>query len=308
LIAAIGCLVVAGLAVGCSSGGPDSATAKGEGGRRVSAAGLSFTIPAGWHRVPLSALPGARVPLEIASFEPRGAVQTICDPRQIIGQIPAGGALVQLLANAGTAISREQPGEYRRLRKPFHLGSLQSQECGETTSFRLGGRVYGLRIWAGPAGARPAVRDDVERLIDSLAVHAATEDGLARPRLAITYGPYLGVRCRKANSIRCDRVGIDVVLRRRALEVSAELGGRTVTLQTPGLHNGVRGKDWVGTLPRTGMTCEGSAFFIPAAGRDDGTWVGDPSVQVPVRLIATYADGGRGEVLLRRVPLRPGWG
>ncbi len=70
------------------------------------------------------------------------------------------------------AISRvKDPRQYPDLQKPFHLGSLQAQECGETyktTSFRVGGEVFGLRVWTAPTGASAVVRAQIERLMDSV--------------------------------------------------------------------------------------------------------------------------------------------
>jgi hypothetical protein len=129
----------------------------------------------------------------------------------------------------------------------------------------------------------------------------------ATSRLAAGYGPYLGVRCHRANSPRCDRVGLDIVLRRRAAAVSASIGGRRLRLRTPGLHNGVRGRDWVGTLRNAGLGRRGSPLHIPNDGAA-GAWAGDPPVYVTIRVTATDAGGGRHSRLFPHVFLSPGWG
>lgn len=129
--------------------------------------------------------------------------------------------------------------------------------------------------------------------------------GRSEARLAVTYGPYLGVRCRQPNVTRCDRVGIDVVLKERAIGVSASIGGRRLPLRTPGLHSGVRGMDWVGDLAPAGLARKGSPLYLGAA---EGHWAGDPPVYVPIRITATYGDGSRRSTTFSRVPLRPGWG
>ncbi len=139
---------------------------------------------------------------------------------------------------------------------------------------------------------------------------------IAARRLGIGYGPYLGVRCRQAGSTGCDAVGIDVVLHREAVAVIAWIGGRRVQigngrrvrLRTPGRHNGVAGRDWVGYLDRVGLDRPGSPFRIPSNGRRPGTWGGYPPVYVPVRLAIAYPDGTRVEGTLPRVFLSPGWG
>lgn len=125
-------------------------------------------------------------------------------------------------------------------------------------------------------------------------------------RLAVTYGPYLGVRCRVPNSIRCDEVGIDVVLEERASHVSVAIAGRTISLTTPGFHNGVRGRDWVRPrLAHAGLMRRGSPLYV---GDSKGRWVGDPLVYVPIRITATYADGRQTSATFPRVLLHPGWG
>jgi len=154
--AALACAAAAFAATGCSSGVADSEAHRGSGD------GLAFTIPSGWQTVRLAGLPGADIPLEAASFRVRGAVRTICDPHRIVDQIPAGGALVQILRSSGvkrrgagavSQVDRAHLGQYPPLRKPFHLGRLQSYECGEAYVFffRKGGRVFQLRVWSAPS-------------------------------------------------------------------------------------------------------------------------------------------------------------
>jgi hypothetical protein len=130
--------------------------------------------------------------------------------------------------------------------------------------------------------------------------------GVEKGRLAVTYGPYLGVRCRVPNSIRCDEVGIDVVLKEWASHVSASIAGRAISLTTPGFRNGVRGTDWVRPrLAHAGLMRRGSPLYV---GDGKRRWLGDPPVYVPIRITATHADGSRRSTILPRVPLHAGWG
>jgi hypothetical protein len=131
---------------------------------------------------------------------------------------------------------------------------------------------------------------------------------IAARRLGIGYGPYLGVRCRPPGATGCDEVGIDLVLHRQAATVTAKIGGRWVRLRTPGLHNGVAGRDWVGYLRRVGLDRPGSPFHIPPNGRKPGTWAGSPPLYLPVRLAIGYPDESRVLGTLPRVFLSPGWG
>ena len=151
-------------------------------GERIGAYGVTASLPAGWHWVPLKNLPGAKVPLELASFRTRGAVRGICTPGSIVDQIPPGGALVQLLDDGGFsdardhqagAVSRpEMLGDYEPLARPFRLGAPEGHECGEGYNifFRRSGRVFQLRIWTTPAGPSQTVRGQIEALMDGLRV------------------------------------------------------------------------------------------------------------------------------------------
>jgi len=132
--------------------------------------------------------------------------------------------------------------------------------------------------------------------------------GVAARRLGVTYGPYLGLTCRRPGSTRCDSVGVDLVLRREARAVTAWIAGRRLVLRTPGLHSGEAGRDWVGYLDRVGLGRSGSPFQIPSNGGNRGTWAGSPAVYLPVRLKVSHPDETTVTGALPRVFLSPGWG
>jgi hypothetical protein len=166
-----------------------------------------------------------------------------------------------------------------------------------------------LNALASPLGARCGHRPYVPELIEaSRGLSRGWLAGSAVKRLGITYGPYLGVRCRRPNHPGCDLVGIDVVFRHAASRVLALIGDRRVRLHTPGMHDGVRYRDWVGSLSHAGMDRPGSPFEIPDNGRAIGVWAGSPPVYVPVEFDVTYADGRHARALISRVFLSPGWG
>lgn len=134
---------------------------------------------------------------------------------------------------------------------------------------------------------------------------------LRSPRPGVVYGPYIGVSCPRANSTRCDRVGFDLVLRRRAVAVAASVAGRSIHLISPGPvpHNaGAGGRDWGGYLDDVGLSREGSPFRIPANGRARGAWAGQPPVYLPVRLAVTYSSDHRVTFAFPRILLSPGFG
>jgi hypothetical protein len=132
--------------------------------------------------------------------------------------------------------------------------------------------------------------------------------GIAARRLGVTYGPYLGVTCGRFGSTYCDRVGVDLVLRRDARAVTAWVGGRRLVLRTPGLHSGEAGRDWVGYLHRVGLGRPDSPFHIPSNGRNPGAWAGSPAVYLPVRLEISYPDESTVTGTLSGATLSPGWG
>jgi hypothetical protein len=305
-IVPIALAVLAFAAIGCGSGAAGELVAA----QRSSHDGVEAKIPPGWHRVRLADLPGAEVPLEIASFEVDGAVETICDPLRISSQIPTGGALLQILQDSGAerhgAGAVSQTGDidrYPLLPRPFHLGAPQSFECGEAYNvfFRQGGRVFQLRVWTAPTGLSPTTLAQIEELIDGLRFELPQ-------LLGVSYGPYLGISCPRANSVDCDGIGLDLVLGKVATRVSASIGDRTFSLATPGLHDvKARGRDWIGYLSRAGLTRKGSSLYIgKEAGAKD--WAGDPPVYVPVRVTAAYADGHWATRVFPHIVLRPGFG
>lgn len=119
--------------------------------------------------------------------------------------------------------------------------------------------------------------------------------GAAVRRLDLTYGPYLGRRCAPPGRRNCERVGIDVVFRHAATRVVAISGAQVIRLRTPGKHDGVRFRDWVGLFTHAG-------FPRPSRG------AGGTIVYAPVELRVRFADGRRVAALLPHVALMPGWG
>lgn len=165
-----------------------------------------------------------------------------------------------------------------------------------------------LNILAEPLAARCGHRYYVPEMVAaSRGLRSGKLAGAAARKLGVTYGPYLGVRCRRAGRIGCDRVGIDIVFRRRATAVVAVVDGRHLSLRTPGMHSGVRDHDWVGTLAGAGMNRKGSPFAIEDA-YGPRRWSGYPPVYVPIEFRVAYADGTRARALFAHVFLSPGWG
>jgi hypothetical protein len=112
-------------------------------------------------------------------------------------------------------------------------------------------------------------------------------------RLGLEYGPYLGISCPRPSRRACDRIGIDIVLRREARSVAVIVAGRRVQLVTPGPvpHDaGAVGRDWGGFLENAGVRREGS------------------SPHLPVRVAIVYPGGRREMLRMPQVRVSSGFG
>lgn len=169
-----------------------------------------------------------------------------------------------------------------------------------------------LNALAAPVGARCGGAGYVPELVKAAAAlggeYPLNRLAVAARRLGVTYGPYLGVTCHKPGASRCDRVGVDLVLRRQARAVTVRVGDRSLTMRTPGLHSGEAGRDWVGYIHRAGLGRPGSPFHIPSNGRRPSGWAGYPAVYLSVGVKIEYPDGTVASGALPRVVLSPGWG
>ncbi|HEY4279717.1 MAG TPA: hypothetical protein VGM91_15940 [Conexibacter sp.] len=109
---------------------------------------------------------------------------------------------------------------------------------------------------------------------------------------------YAGVRCRTANSVLCDRLGLSLQLRPRPTSVVAFIGGRRVPLR----RQQARGP-WSGSLAHAGF-----AHLLRAQGiaSRDGYWAGADAPLIRAIITATFPDGHR-ETLPLLAPLSPGF-
>lgn len=132
--------------------------------------------------------------------------------------------------------------------------------------------------------------------------------------------PYVGVSCKRPNSVACDRVGVAVRLRpdEPAERLEAWLNGRKVVMSGRRIsmsthrQDGGRGRrtwpakrTWIfeGFITNAGLD-DGSLEVRP---QPDGRWLGVPPVHGKLRVVAHYGDG---QVASRTVTvqLSPGWG
>jgi hypothetical protein len=158
------------------------------------------------------------------------------------------------------------------------------------------GRIALAQQAAASVGLSSALRDCSRR-----ARRGACRRPLPR-RLLLRRTPDLGVGCRKANSIACDRVRLAVWLRAPARRLTATIDGRTFTLRPPASAGGY----WDGALHPAGLLTPGGALHVtPDRGRYH--WEGRHPVRAVVHLAATEAAGAPASTDIA-VDLRPGYG
>jgi hypothetical protein len=153
-----------------------------------------------------------------------------------------------------------------------------------------------LNALAAPLAASCGHRYWVPELVEAArGLRSAAPIGAAIEKLGVTYGSYLGMRCRHVGYGRCGRFGIDVVFGHAATRVVATVGPQTIRLRTPGRHNGVEYRDWVGTFTH--------ADLPPRRRHRD-----QDLVYVGVELRVHFADGRRARALFPHVLVSSGWG
>ena len=154
-----------------------------------------------------------------------------------------------------------------------------------------------LNALTAPLAARCGHRSWVPELVEAASgLRSAAPIGAAIEKLGVTYGPYLGMRCRHVGYGRCRRVGIDVVFGHAATSVEAAIdGGLPIRLRTPGRHNGIEYRDWVGTFTH--------AELPPRRHHQD-----QALAYVPIELRVEFADGRRAHALFPHVLVSSGWG
>ena len=121
-------------------------------------------------------------------------------------------------------------------------------------------------------------------------------------------GVYMGVSCRKPNSVSCDRVGLAIWLKEPAERLVAEIEGHRLELESPGEFVPGTGIGWEGYLQPAGLLDPGGPLAVrPEPGQPPDYWSGVQPVTASIRLTATYSDGTTATKMIR-APLRPGWG
>lgn len=199
-------------------------------------------------------------------------------------------------------------GMRRALDKPVLQRLLSVSRRPRGTAFAAGA----LNDLAVPVGDACGGRQFVPELTHAAAaLRGARIVDTRAHKLGLEYGPYIGVSCHRASRVSCDRIGFDLVLRRQARSVYAEVAGRPIRLVTPGPvpHDAdAVGRDWGGYLENVGLQREGSPFYIQPVSKTYGVWAGEPPVYLPVKIVVTYPGGRRETLKIPPAFLSPGFG
>ncbi len=134
----------------------------------------------------------------------------------------------------------------------------------------------------------------------------AARHAIAVPAARLLAKPaYAGVACGVPNSISCDRLGLEVWLRRPAASVQATVAGQAMVLDDPlwsgPQHAGGR-TAFAGFMRPAGLAAR---FHLkPSAA---GRWFGPVPRPVPLTVLVRYGDGSVATATTT-VAVAPGWG
>jgi hypothetical protein len=124
--------------------------------------------------------------------------------------------------------------------------------------------------------------------------------GFEQASRLLARAPYVGVSCRRANSIACDRVGVAVWLKRPADGVTTTIARQSLRLRPPRSREGW----WEGFLQPAGLL-HGALRVTPDHGRY--YWQGTHPRDVPIVVAIKRASSGTDRTSVT-VSLRAGWG
>lgn len=259
------------------------------------AAGDSFRAPPGWPRGvladpkrsarprtlfmtasgPLPGLPGTGLPVHRSRLPRPG---------------PAGDRTVLWIVEPGAG---EPSPAYPAFPRPgpWPRGLSRAQDGRLRAGASCGGNRFEVLI-AGP-DAPTALK---------AARAAGFSCGVREFQLSLARRPYLGVSCRRANSIACDTVQVLARVRSPVVGLSATIGGATFALHRIGGTDGLT--VWQGRLGPAGLSDPSSPLRVTVDRRPD-YWAGRHPTSAVVRLAGRLA-GGRVLGRRLRLPLRPG--
>ncbi|MGH2930295.1 MAG: hypothetical protein ACRDL8_18970, partial [Solirubrobacteraceae bacterium] len=236
-------------------------------------------------------------------------------PQEWPGRRTSGSEAIAVLRGHSPVLVSVDPSSRRRFSLQFtpygrgHRAPVLSDGRPAVRFPVCAGRLHrfgGAILVRGRGCARLRVTQPGRAPVPMLIVIGDTLDGCPKPGplapLGSTALPFLGIACRKPNSIACDRVGVGVHLTRVATLVVVQIAGRLVTLSPP--TDAAPDDLWLGYLFDAGLRHGPLDVHIPP--RVD-RWLGDPGVYPRVRVIAFFPDGRAGS-LGARVMLHAGFG
>jgi hypothetical protein len=188
------------------------------------------------------------------------------------------------MTSRGAAAARSRSRDLRHLRR------------------RIPGVRYAALIALTTIAALLAVGCHAHTADDPSAKAAAPRSGATPERASrlLSQAPYVGVSCRRASSIACDRVGVAVWLKRPAVGVTTTIAGQRLPLRPPRSREGW----WEGFLQPAGLL-HGALRVTPDRGRY--YWQGTHPRDVHVVVAITRASGGTDRTSVT-IPLSAGWG
>jgi hypothetical protein len=159
-------------------------------------------------------------------------------PRQLAR--PQGSEAIALVSGNQPVTVRVAPSSPALLALQFtpksattdRVAAVRFPACG-SPRHRFGGGILFAGHGCAQLEVRTATAPAARMLIpvgNSLRGCPATKPAASLPSSVL---PFLGIACRMANSIRCDRIGVGVTLTRAATLVGVTIAGRLVTLSPP---------------------------------------------------------------------------
>ena len=285
LLAAVGAAVVAMLLAGCGSTDPGEATASG---------------------APRSAPPRGTVAERLASLERLAVHERRAAYLDRVRDAVVRGTSADFAIGTGIGGPPFEACVKGLLREALDGPTISNLVAVYRRPDGVAYAAQALNALAAPLAADCGHRSWVPELIEAArGLRSGRPIGAAIEKLGVTYGPYLGKRCRHLAYPGCERIGIDVVFGHAATRVVATVGGQQIRLRTPGEHNGVVYRDWVGTFTHTGLACTPSSPTAAAASpmsRSSSSSTSPPAAVLALssRTSSSVRDGVRGGARLPR--------
>jgi hypothetical protein len=174
-LASIAALALSSTIAACSS---DSGRNAGDAVFQNEEAGVSVTVPPGWHAAtgPFTGLLDPRERLVLTSFPVEGTPRSPgCSPLGLLRELPRSGVAAVLLEYMHTGARRNfqrRPEQFRLRpsdRSGFDCFSPQPIGDAQLFNFREAGRAFNLLVAVG-RDATAASRHTAERALDSLGI------------------------------------------------------------------------------------------------------------------------------------------